>query len=84
MWSTTEQNPWIIFGSGRTKVQVLPSPPPRPLVLVPLVLVHQLLVQNLLRLEEQQHPPLLLALLDTRPRSCCFLRPVETKGCERK
>jgi len=58
MRSTTEQNPWIIASGGRTKVRVLPSPPPQPLVLVHLR-ESQLLVARLLLLEQRlEHLPL--------------------------
>ena len=82
MRSTTEQNPWIIAGSsGRTKVPVLPSPPPQPLVLV-LVLVHlresQLPVARLLLLEQRRERLPLWAPLDTRRRSSCSPRPVDS------
>ena len=81
MSSTTEQNPWTIASSRRTKVQVLPSPPPQPLeVLVPLR-ESQLPVARLPLLEQRLQRLPLQALPDTRLHSSCSPRPVNsTKG----
>ena len=76
MRSTTEQNPWIIASGGRTKVQVLPSLPPQPL-LVPLQ-ESQLPVVRLLLLEQPLLRLPLQALRDTRRHSSCSPRPVNS------